>query len=81
MKIFNKKNEDKTDGNNIIIEMALKEALKELKEEKEMNKNLIGNIKILSSANKKLMNENKILTNNISKTSKIGKEILKELGV
>lgn len=78
MKLFNKKekkNKNKGTGNDIINQLALQEALRELKEQKDINHNL--SIKVLA------LQENFdtiIKTCKESKTSKIAKAILKELG-
>lgn len=99
MKLFGKKenkNENKGTGNDIINQLALQEALRELKIEKDKNAKLQENNAIYTTANKKLIKENQNLENNLatmietydkikaickdSKTSKMAKAILKELG-
>jgi hypothetical protein len=90
------KNENKGTGNDIINQLALQEALRELKIEKDKNAKLQENNTIYTTANKKLIKENQNLENNLmtmietydkikaickySKTSKMAKAILKELG-
>lgn len=78
MKLFNKKekkNENKGTGNDIIKHLALQKALEELKEQKNKNDNLQINIMVLQNTINKIKEICKE-----SKTSKIAKAILKELG-
>lgn len=67
MKIFGKKKEKKN-GNNVLIEMSLQKALEECKNYKknlEVLQETLDNVKVICKK---------------SKTSKVAKEILKELG-
>lgn len=78
MKLFNKKekkNENKGMGNDIINQLALQEALRELKQERAINESLQKNIEVLNTTIEKIKEICKQ-----SKTSKIAKAILKELG-
>lgn len=80
MKLFGKKEnknkkENKGMGNDIINQLALQEALRELKEQKDINHKL--SIKVLVLQEKI---DTIIKTCEESKTSKIAKAILKELG-
>lgn len=95
MKLFNKKekkNKNKGTGNDIINQLALQEALRELKAEREKNDSLREDLKIMDKENKEVkeLKQNlEIMMNTYdkikeickeSKTSKIAKAILKELG-
>jgi hypothetical protein len=78
MKLFNKKenkNKNKGTGNDVINQLALQEALRELKQERAINESLQKNIEVLNVTVEKI----KIMCKE-SKTSKIAKAILKELG-
>jgi hypothetical protein len=78
MKLFNKKekkNENKGIGNDIINQLALQESLRELKQEKAINESLEKNMEVLNTTIEKI----KLICKE-SKTSKIAKAILKELG-
>ena len=80
MGFFNKKenrkiNPNKGTGNDIIKHLALQKALEELKEQKNKNDNLQMNIMVLQNT----INKIKEICRE-SKTSKIAKAILKELG-
>lgn len=95
MKLFNRnknKNKNKGTGNDIINQLALQEALRELKAEREITESLRKDLKIYEEKdlkNKNIENNLKALQNTnekikeickTSKTSKISKQILKELG-
>ena len=78
MKLFNKKekkNENKGTGNDIINQLALQEALRELKQEREITKKLEDNLNVMINSYDKIKE-----ICNANKRSKIAKEILKELG-
>lgn len=80
MKLFGKKGnknkkENKGMGNDIINQLALQEALRELKVEKKINEDLNNSLAIYHDTEMKIKEICKQ-----SKTSKIAKAILKELG-
>lgn len=78
MKLFGKKenkNENKGMGNDIINQLALQEALRELKEERKLNEDLNNSLAVYNDTEMKI----KEICQQ-SKTSKIAKAILKELG-
>lgn len=87
MKLFGKKenknkNENKGMGNDIINQLALQEALRELKTEKKITNELRLDLQIFDRENEELkqkINSIKEICKQ-SKTSKIAKAILKELG-
>ena len=87
MKLFGKKGnknkkENKGMGNDIINQLALQEALRELKTEKKITNELRLDLQIFDKENEELkqkINSIKEICKQ-SKTSKIAKAILKELG-
>lgn len=93
MKLFNKKEKkNKGTGNDIINQLALQEALRELKEQKDINHQLSVKMLVLEEKNEETTKletnlQTLISTNErikaickASKTSKVAKAILKELG-
>lgn len=65
MKLFGKKKEEKQDGADWIIKMALQESMRELQEEREKNESLRKDLKIMDKENIELKQSNKNLEKNL----------------